>query len=237
MEEHGDCHGTYPSWDGGDVRGDGKNAFKVDIPDDLVLYAVNADIDHDGTGLDHVRPNQGGNSNRGDKNICGSGDFKEAFGTVVADGNCRIAALFFLHEHGRERLPDNVATAEDNDVFSLDGNAASFEKNFDSKRGTGKEGRFIAQEHFPDVQRMKSVYVFSWIDRKHDSLGIDMGGQGKLNEEGVDGRISIESLDLSNEISFCDRRGKLEQSGSDSGRSACFFFGANVALGGGIFTD
>lgn len=154
----------------------GGNVLKVDIADNEGFArwsgeAVDADVDHDGAWLDHIAGDEFGLADSGNEDISALADLLEVFGHAVSNCDSGIAMRCFLHQNGGQRLADDVAAADDHDVFAEKGNLRMGEENLDAVRGAGEKARWIADEHFPNIDRVKPIDIFLRGDALHGCDG------------------------------------------------------------------
>src|SRR3990167_9580142 len=103
---------------------------------------------------------------------------------------------FLLHEDSGKGLTHDIASAYNHDVFPFDGDATCFKKDFDSVRGTRKKPILVTEQHFPHIERMKSIDIFLRPNSGSDRLFMDMVRKRQLDENAIDVRIVIELINF-----------------------------------------
>ena len=107
----------------------------------------------------------------------------------------------FLHQHQRERLTDDVTAPNDNGMFSRPRNTVTGNELHDTVRRTRVVTR-VASGQSPDVFRVKAIDVLQRCDRVNDGLFADRLRERKLNQNAVNRRVRIESIDHGEELLF-----------------------------------
>ena len=145
----------------------------------------------------HLFFNEEGAADRGDEDIGGAGDDREMFRLAMGNGDGGIAMGLFLHEDGCERLADDIAPSDDDDVFSFDSDIRLLSKRILIRvGGAGKESTLFAEEHFSHIHWMEAVDIFWRIDRGGHGFFDLMWREGELDEDPVDFGSRLRSIDL-----------------------------------------
>ena len=84
---------------------------------------------------------------------------------------------------------------------------------------------------------MKAVDVFCGIDRFENALGVDLRGEGKLDENAVDRVVVVEIVNEAEHLVRGDGSGRRVHPAGDAELLASGDFGFYVELRGGIFAD
>ena len=156
FEKHGDGHGTYASGNGGDISCNLGYACVINVACELaVCFAVHTDVNDNGAGLYHIGGHEICLADRNDENIRRAADFCEIFGAGVADRNGRIC----VEKKHCLRFADDIASADDNRVFALDGDAGAGNQLHNACGRAGKEA-VVADHDLADVDFAESVDVF-----------------------------------------------------------------------------
>ena len=98
--------------------------IEIDVANESVIGAVDADIDHRGTGLDHIGGNEIWPANRDDQNVGLACDGGQVLRATVAERNRRVGAT--LGEHDRQRLANDVTTTNNYDMLAYGGDVVAF---------------------------------------------------------------------------------------------------------------
>lgn len=70
--------------------------------------------------------------------------------------------------------------------------------------------------HIPDIDRMKSVYIFAWVKHVDDCVLVDVGRQGQLYEHAVNVRVMAECTHSTDELLLTHCARKAMQYGMDA---------------------
>jgi hypothetical protein len=79
-----------------------------------------------------------------------------------------------------------------------------------------------------DVQRVQPVHVFLLQDAVEDGRLVQMGGDGQLHQDAVDGRVSVQLVDLGEKFFLGDGRGEIESERCDADLCTRPLLGAHV---------
>src|SRR5271156_6841993 len=96
-------------------------------------------------------------------------------------------------QHGG-RLADDVAASYDDSVLPGDGNVAAFENLDDSGGRAWHQAGPLCREQ-PDVDGMKAVDIFRWIDGHQYSFRVHVRRQRQLNQDAVDVVAAVQVFD------------------------------------------
>jgi hypothetical protein len=163
-----------------------------------------------------------------DEDVCGSAMLVKMFGKAMDDGDGGIAMGCFLHEEGGQWLADDVAPADDDDVFALEWDLVVVEEDVDAVRSAGDEAARLSDEEFAHVDRMEAVDVFCRIDAADDVDGIDAGRQRELDEDAVDLWVFVEEVDFLLQFLFGDGGRVLFIEGEDTNLGALFLLSLDI---------
>ena len=108
-----------------------------------------------------------------------------------------ICVFVFLHKQKGKRFADNHAASKDDDVRAADVDLAFDEQTLHAKRRARNEAGLIADCKFCNVFRMKTVHVFTRIERAHDCRFIDLLRRRRLHENAVNCRVAVQFFNTS----------------------------------------
>ena len=150
----------------------------------------------------------------------------------MADGDGGIG----VHQQQRHRFADDVAAAEDDGVCAFDGDGVAA-KNFHAAYGRAGDEPGAATDQPAETYGMKTVYIFRGIDGLENALGIDLGREGKLDENAVDGVVIVQVIDEAQHLVGGDGGGRRVHPTGQAELLARGDLGFDVELRSGIFTD
>ena len=195
FEEHGDSEWPHAAGHRGDGGGDLANGIEIDVAAKLAVDAVDAHVDHDGAGADHVGSHESRLADGGDQDVGLAGDFGKIFCLAMTDRDGGIGARAALDEHDGDRFADDFAPAEDDDVI-----AGSFDPAFDQQLlntvGRARQEPRTALDQQADIFGVKGVDVFERIDRVEDFFLVDLFGERELDEDAVHRLIAGGGIEL-----------------------------------------
>ena len=242
LHEHGDGHRAHAAGDGRDGFAERGHGVEVHVADDAVAgllggvrHAVDADVDDDCAGLDHVGGDEAGLADRGDDDVGQPDDSGQVFGARVGDGDGAVATLG--EEQGGGGLADDERAADDDGVLTggLDPGAA---EEFDdaSGRASGESARDFLDEA-TDALRAKAVDILVGRDAVEDfSLGEVLGQRG-LDEDTMDRGVGVEGVEVGEELGLGDRLGKELERGLHADLGCGLLLLGHVGDRGGIVAD
>ncbi len=88
-----------------------------------------------------------------------------------------------------------LPASQDDDFRAGQRHAGADEQLVDAGGRARLEERILAEEKFPDVDRVEAVDVLAEIDRAEDFLLLEVARQRRLDEDAVDFRIVVEPVD------------------------------------------
>src|SRR5207249_4354283 len=103
-------------------------------------------------------------SYRCDENVRAARNFSEIARARMDHRHRRVAALAFVHEQKRERLANDHAAANHDDVRSGDLDSAFDQQPLTTERRARHKSSRIAERELRDVRRVKTIHVLLWID-------------------------------------------------------------------------
>ena len=207
--EHGDGHGADAAGDGSQRTG-GVHSVRMNVADEhgtllaefceslreifqeffgfeFVGDFVRADVNNGGAGFEPVGFDVTGFAHRSDDDVRATNDVWQVarFGVADGDGGVRV------HQEKSHRLADDVAAAENDGVGAFDGDIVAA-KNFHAAGGGASDEAFASADEFSEIDGMKTVDVFRGVDGFENFFGIDLFGQGKLDEDAVHAVVTVE---------------------------------------------
>src|SRR5437868_14871679 len=114
----------------------------------------------------------------------------------MTNGDCAVCVLGILHQDRGHRLTDDVASPDDDAIFSRRLDPTHPEHLTYPSRSARKKSVALSDQHLADVHWMKSIDVLGRMDASHHSFGIDLLRQRSLDENAVNLRVGIELIDL-----------------------------------------
>jgi hypothetical protein len=124
-------------------------------------------------------------------------------------------------------LADDVAAAEYDGVGSGDGDLRAAEDFDDSGRSAGSESGLTLLEA-AGVHGMESVNIFVGEDGVEHAAGVDVGGEGELDEDSVNVVAGVEAVDEREHFVGSGGVGRSEEIAEDAELFAGANFGADV---------
>ena len=126
--------------------------------------------------------------------------------------------------------------ADDDGVLPAMGMSAAL-KDFDTAGGGAWDQSGALGGEKADVDGMKAVNVFGRVDGEENFLDIDVGREGKLDQDAIDFVAAIEIGDEGEKFFGSGRFGGGMLLTINTDLFAGFDFAANVDFGGGIVAD
>jgi len=191
---------------------------------------VGADVNDGGTGADPIRLDVAGLAHGGDDDIGASDDVGEVTCFRVADGDRGVG----MHKEERHGLADDVAASEDDGVCAFGLNIVAAQDFHATGGRAGDESRASADQA-TEADGMKAVNVFCGIDGFENALGVDLSGEGKLDENAVDGVVAVQFANETEQLVGGNRGGRGMHPAGEAELLTGGDFGFNVELGSGIF--
>src|SRR4030095_15029668 len=142
------------------------------------------------------------------------------------DGDGRINAL--THEQERHRFSDDHTAAEHNNVGAGEGDRACTEQAQATEWSTRNKTRLVVERELGDVEWVKSVDVFAWIECAHDCRLVDLWRWRWLNKNTVDFLVVIELVHPGEQFLLRCRRGQFEFHRMKTKLAAHFVFGPHI---------
>jgi len=148
-----------------------------------------------GAGFDHVGGDELGAADGGDEHVGLTGDLGEVAGAGVADGDGAVGAGFFLEGEQRDGFTDDEGAAEDDHVFALQVGAGAGEEFHDAGGGAGDKAGVVFLGDLADVDRVEAIDVLVRGEAAEGRGFVEVFGQGRLDQNTVDGRVGVEVVD------------------------------------------
>ncbi|CFJ35776.1 Uncharacterised protein [Mycobacterium tuberculosis] len=127
----------------------------------------------------------------------------------------------------------DIATPDHNSMLARDLSSGPFDQFNDSVRCAWQK-RFIADDHVPNIDRMKAIHIFFRINGiQHGLLG-DVRRKWQLNQYPINVRILIQLLDDSQQFSFCGGSLFQYQLGTNPYFLTAFGFSSHIRMRSGI---
>ena len=136
----------------------------------------------------------------------------------------------------RHRLPDDVATAEDDAVLTSCLDLIATQELNDPLWGSRDEAG-KANAHTPNIDRVEAIDILLWADRFDDALLVDVLGEGELDDEAVNFGIAIEALNLAEELLFGDILFEADKRGAEAHLGTSLNLGGYISFAAAIVTD
>jgi len=143
----------------------------------------------------------------GDDDISAADGIGQITRLGMANGDGSIG----MHEKEGHGLADNVASAEDDGVGAFERDSRCGAEFPCSRRECRRPNRDVPLTRRPRLTGMEAVHVFGGIDGFEDALGVDLRGEGKLDENAVDVVVAIEVFDDGEEIESGHGRWRPEE--------------------------
>ncbi|MDF3009544.1 MAG: hypothetical protein K0S03_340 [Burkholderiales bacterium] len=184
----------------------GPHRVEVDVAGELAVgAAVDAHVDHAGTGFDHLAGNEFRPARGGNQYVGAAGDVFKVFRFRVADRHRRV----LLQQQQRERLADDVGAADHYRAAARHRDAGMLEQAHHAGRRAGHEpGR--AGNEGAEVHGVEAVDVLGGRNQRKYARRIDVARQRQLHQDAVDCGIGIERLDSLQQFGLADRCLELE---------------------------
>lgn len=184
QHQHGAGHGANAAGHRGDVTGLLAGLGKIDVPVQLaVSAAVDAHVDDDSAGLDHIAGDKALAAHGGHQNIGGGADLFQVLGLGVADGDGGVLG----QQQQRGGLAHDVGAADDHGIFTGDLGAGGLDHADAACRGAGQIAG-LADLHAAHVDGRETVHILLRRDGVDDGLLVDLLRQGQLDQDTVYGR-------------------------------------------------
>ena len=217
-EEEGVGERPDASGHGRDRRCDLARRGEVDVADEMAVDHVDADIDDDGTGLEHVAGHEAGMSGRNDDDVGQPGMGREVAGPRVADGDGGVL-LASRNATGIPTTGERPITTASAPTIAIAGSFQDLERGVRRRRNEALE----PEPEQPRVERMDAVDVLVRVDRVDHGTNADTRGQGHLHDDPGDLVVRTQSPYCGRDFPRLACRivtGHVDQATLDSYRSA-----------------
>ena len=139
-------------------------------------HAVDAHIDDDGAGLDHVGRDEFGAADGGDEDVGLAGDRGQVGGLRVADGDGGVGPRLLLEGEQGDGFADDEAAAEDDNVLAVQFHAGAHEQFHDAGGRAGDESGIIFLGDLAEVDGVEAVDVLLRGHAAEDGELVDVLG-------------------------------------------------------------
>src|SRR5439155_13238671 len=120
---------------------------KINVAGQLAVgQAVHANVDDYGAGANHVGLEEVCLTDRDDDDISLASQFREVLTAAMADRDGCIGSRRLLHQDESERLTDDIAPPDNDDVGAVHGNIVANEQLLDAERRAGQETRMPGRQ-------------------------------------------------------------------------------------------
>ena len=194
-----------------------------------VRTAVNAHINDDGTGLDHVAGHKALAAHGGHENIRGGADFFQVLRPGVADRDRGI----LRQQQQRRGLAHDVRAANDDGVLARNVGARGLDHADAARRSAGQVAR-LADLHTAHVDGREAVHILLGRDGVDDSLLVDLGGQRQLHQNAVHSGVIRQLLHLGQQGVLRGVGGQVDAAALDAALRTVVDLAADVDLAGGV---
>ncbi len=121
-----------------------------------------------------------------------------------------FACAAFCIKIQRQRLADNIATADDHDVGTLDRYLIANQYLLDAG-GRARQIARIPGGQEPQVFRAKAIHILDRINSYYDAAFVDVRRKRKLHQDAMDLRIRVQLPDQFEQVAFAGFGGQLVQ--------------------------
>src|SRR5688572_24445045 len=196
---------------GRDGSRDAQRRVEIDVAYHATAHDVDADIDDERAGMEHLAIDQAGRA-RGTDDDLGTGNLsREVTRPAVADGDRAVLA----HEQQLHRLADDVAAPDDDGALALEAVAVEL-GDLHGGLGACRQEAFIAERHEAGVEGVDAVDVLGRHDRVGQGAQRDVPWQRLLDDDAGDFRVAVELLQTPAQLV----RGRLTRQLQDAARYA-----------------
>ena len=176
-----------------------------------IVNPVRAHIDPDRSRLNHLPGDELGLAHRDDKDVGQPCERLDLAGARVADRDRRVAPGAVLQQQRRHGPPDDVGAAHDHRVPTRSVHAAPQQQLLDAVRGRGAETGGISDRDLAHILRMEAVHILRRGDPVQHALRVDLLRQRELDQDTVDPRIGVETVDEREQLGFARLRGQADR--------------------------
>ena len=195
-----------------------------------MFVAIDAHVDDDGSGFDHVG-GDGMAAPHGGHHDVGLASVPPDVGrAAVADRDGGVG----LQQQQRHGLAHRVAAADDHRVLAFDRGASALDE-FHAAVRRGRPQARQAGHQLPGRVQGKAVHVFGGVDGANHRLRVNVLGQRHLHQDAVDGPVGVERRHPSQQLNLCQCGGVLLQHRVQPVVGAGLDLVADVDRAGGVF--
>ena len=190
-EEHGDGEGADAARDRSDRCCPRAHRLEIDVADQALGRAVDADVDHHRAFLDVIGADETGTADGDHQDVGLPADRGEIARARVADGDGRV----LVQEQCGHGLADERAAAHDHRVASGQRHRVLAQQPQDAGRRRGHEAG-LGQPEPADVSRVEPVDVFARIDPLDEVALRQARRQRQLDQDSVHSVVNVEGIDV-----------------------------------------
>ena len=193
--------------------------------------AIDADINHHRTGGNPIPPHHFCPASRRHQ------DFRPAaFRRQIPRAGMRNRhRAISPQKQLRHGPPDNLRTPQHQGPRTTQRNAGFRQQMHHPARRTRNQAR-LARRQPPGIQRVKAIHILARVHRGNRGFCPDMGGQGKLHQNPIHGRVSIQPRDFREQISFGGRLRQMNGGAIEAGLGRRAVLVAHINATRGVFT-
>jgi hypothetical protein len=159
------------------------------------------------------------------------------FCVAMANRDCAIRVVCILNEKRRHRLPDNVASSDNDALFSGGANSGYAEHLLYSSGCARNETIALSDEHLPHIHWMKPVDILRRVNAAHNNFGIDLRWHRHLDKNAVYLWIVVQRVDFAEQLPLLCRCGQPDRFASDARFVGSFPLRTNVRRARSIIAD
>ena len=206
-QQHRPGHRTDSAGRPADLARDGAD-LGVDVAEDPLDRAGDADRQHGRAGAHPVGPDQVGDTGRRDDDVGRAGVRGDVDGGDVAQGHGRV--LGRPGEHQAQRAADGQPAPDHAEPLTRDRHVVLAQQLDDPAR-RARERSGHPEHELAEVHRVQAVGVLVGVDQLEDPMGVDVGRQRELDDEAGAGRVVVEPLDSSLDLGLAGGRRQLDR--------------------------
>jgi len=191
-----------------------------------VFQLIDSRIDDDQTGMNHIPLNHIAATHR---NKCDIG-VTEVQGDVRCAGMTHRHGCIFPLQHMKKRQTDGLTSANQGDIFALEGITIMLQQSDTRLRSGGIKTR-IPCHHSQLIAGCNAVNIFQGEEGLYDLACRQVTGQGEFQHDPVDGRIIIQSGNPLQDFFFGGIRFEGMENKGDAQLFRDFLFCFHIMLG------
>ncbi len=207
-QEQGHGKGTHSTRNGGQERGEGLDLCKNDISGEPVPFGLSGvvqvrqpHVDDNGSGLDHVAPDQSGNAGGTDQDFRVSGVKGQVLGVRVAERHGGV----LVRQQVRQGTSHQRAAPHDRYPCAREHHLVVFQNLQDPERGAGDKAWASLSEQ-SGIDGVQAIDVLLRRQQGEHPVGVHSPWQGQLAEDAVDVRSRSQRLEQAFKVGLGNRR-------------------------------